>query len=63
MFNSHGNSRTLEYNLTLIIIIANICIYVRMAAVKLETKMKKWNIDGKRSLQTHLWKCSAVQII
>lgn len=50
MFNSHGNSRTLEYNLTLIIIIANICIYVRMAAVKLETKMKKWNIDGNRSL-------------
>lgn len=50
MFISHGNSRTLEYNLTWIIIIANICVYVKMAALKLEMKMKKWNIEGNRSL-------------
>lgn len=51
MFHSHGNSRTLgQYNLTLIIIIVNICSHVRMAALKLEMKMKKWEIEGSRSL-------------
>lgn len=46
MFISHGDSRTLKHNLTWIIIIANICVYVRKAALKLEMKIKKWNIEG-----------------